>query len=148
MRVDNRTARYNYDILEKFEAGIDLLGPEVKSVRDGKISLNEAFVHLRDGEAYLVNAHIHPYQHSLENISPTRSRKLLLHKKEVLSLASKAAAGGLTIVPLALYNKGNLFKVEIALAKGKKKWDKREAIKKRDLEREIRGDVRIDGKAL
>lgn len=152
MRVFNRTARYNYDILEKFEAGIDLLGPEVKSVRDGKISLNEAFVHLRDGEAYLVNAHIHPYlpagRQANSDVSPTRSRKLLLHKNEVLTLASKVAAGGLTIVPLALYNKGNLFKLEIALAKGKKKWDKREAIKKRDLERDISGDVRIDGKAL
>lgn len=147
MRIDNRQARYNYDILEKFEAGIDLLGSEVKSVREGKISLNEAFVHLRDGQAYLVNAHIHPYQNSPQNISPTRSRRLLLHKKEIISLASKVAAAGLTLVPLALYNKGNLFKLEVGIGKGKKKWDKREVIKKRELEREL-GDVRIDGKAL
>jgi len=138
MKIDNRQARYDYEILEKLEAGIDLLGPEVKSVREGKISLNEAFVHLRDGQAFLVNAHIHPYQSSSESLNPTRSRKLLLHKKEILSLASKAAQNGLTIVPISCYNKGNIFKVEIALARGKKSWDKREAIKKRALEREAK----------
>lgn len=136
MRIDNRTARYNYDILEKFEAGIDLLGPEVKSVREGKVSLNEAFVHIRDGQAYLVNAHIHPYQNSIETISPTRSRKLLLHKKEIISLATKTAQSGLTLVPLVMYNKGNIFKLEVGIGKGKKKWDKREATKKREQQRE------------
>ncbi len=144
MRIVNRTARYEYDILEKFEVGIDLLGPEVKSVREGKASLNEAFVHIRDNQAYLTNAHIHPYQNSVETIAPTRSRKLLLHKKELISLATKAATSSLTIIPLALYNKGNLFKVEIALAKGKKKWDKRDAIKRKDLDREI--DITLRGK--
>ncbi|MCL4397873.1 SsrA-binding protein SmpB [Patescibacteria group bacterium] len=138
MRIENRAARYNYNLLEKFEAGIDLLGPEVKSVREGQVSLNEAFVHIRDGQAYLVNAHIHPYQNSIETISPTRSRRLLLHKKELLGLASKMQTMGLTLVPVALYNKGNIFKVEIALARGKKQWDKREAIKKRDLERSLK----------
>lgn len=142
MRIDNRQARYDYEILEKIEAGIDLLGPEVKSVRDGKVSLNEAFIHLRDGQAYLINAHIHPYQNSQESISPTRSRKLLLHKKELISLASKASTMGLTVVPLAMYNKGNLIKLEIALAKGKKKWDKREAIKKKTVEREVEQALR------
>lgn len=137
MRVDNRTARYEYEILEKFEAGIDLLGPEVKSVREGQISLGESFVHIRDGQAYLVNAHIHPYQNSISQFSPTRSRRILLHKKELTSLASKIATTSLTLVPLALYNKGNIFKLEIALAKGKKKWDKREAIKKTTIDREV-----------
>lgn len=137
MRVENRTARYEYQILEKLEAGIDLLGPEVKSVRDGKASLNEAFVHIRDGQAYLVNCHIHPYQNSLEKISPTRSRKLLLHRREIITLANKAATNGLTIVPLAMYNKGNLIKLEIALARGKKKWDKREDLKKKAQERDV-----------
>lgn len=137
MHIDNRSARYDYEILEKFEAGIDLLGPEVKSVREGKVSLNEAFVHLRDGQAYLVNTHIHPYQNSVQKISPTRSRRLLLHKKEILALANKAAQMGLTIVPVSMYNKGNIFKIEIALAKGKKKWDKREAIKNKDIQRDI-----------
>lgn len=137
MEIFNRQARYNYDILESFEAGIDLLGPEVKSVREGKISLNEAFVHIRGGQAYLVNAHIHPYQGGLENLSPTRSRKLLLHKKELTTLASKVATMGLTLVPLKLYNKGNLFKLEVGLGKGKKKWDKREALKKKTIDREV-----------
>ena len=145
MRIDNRQARYNYEILEKFEAGIDLLGTEVKSVREGQMSLNEAFVHIRDGQAYLVNAHVHPYQNSLATISPTRPRRLLLHKKELINLANRAATSGLTLVPLAVYNKGNIFKIEIALAKGKKKWDKREAIKKkteqREIEKEFRGKV-------
>lgn len=144
MKIVNRQARFDYEILETFEAGIDLLGPEVKSVREGKVSLNEAFVHIRDGQAYLVNAHIHPYQNSLENISPTRSRKLLLHKKELVSLSSKSATMGLTLVPIAMYNKGNIFKVEIGLAKGKKKWDKRETLKKRAQEREI--DIALRGK--
>ncbi len=142
MRIDNRAARFNYDILEKFEAGIDLLGPEVKSVREGKVSLQEAFVHLRDKEAYLVNAHIHPYQNSLENISPTRSRKLLIHKKEILSLASKIGTSGLTLVPLAMYNKGNLFKVEVGIGKGKKKWDKRDTLKRKAQDREIETALR------
>ncbi len=141
MRIDNRVARYNYEILEKFEAGIDLLGPEVKSVRAGQVSLNEAFVHIRDGQVFLVNAHIHPYQNSVQTINPTRSRRLLLHKNEILSLAGKTATNGLTLVPISLYNKGNIFKVEIALAKGKKQWDKREAIKKRDIQRDIENSV-------
>lgn len=144
MRIDNRSAHFNYDIQEKLEAGIDLLGPEVKSVRAGQVSLNEAFVKFRDGQAYLLNAHIHPYQNSQESISPTRSRRLLLHKKELLSLESKAAAQGLTIVPIALYNKGNLFKIEIALAKGKKNWDKRADLKKKTIDREV--DIALRGK--
>ncbi len=137
MKITNPKAHFNYDILESFEAGIDLLGSEVKSVRAGQVSLGEAFIHLRDGEAYLVNAHIHPYQAMAEKISPTRARKLLLHKKQLMSLANKTTTQGLTLVPVSMYNKGNLFKVEVGLARGKKKWDKREAIKKRDQQREI-----------
>lgn len=137
MKVFNRTAHYNYNLLEKFEAGIDLFGPEVKSVRQGKVSLNEAFVHLRDGEAYLINAHIHPYQGSLESISPTRPRRLLLHKREIISLEGKMGSSDLTLVPVSIYNKGNIFKLEIAIAKGKKKWDKREALKQKAQERDV-----------
>ena len=144
MKIINRAAHYNYELLDTFEAGIDLLGPEVKSVRDGQVSLNEAFIHLRDGQAYLVNAHIHPYQNSSETISPTRSRKLLMHKKELLSLATRVATSGLTVVPVAMYNKGNLIKLEIAIAKGKKKWDKREDLKKKSQDREI--DIAMRGK--
>ncbi len=142
MKIINRTARYNYHILETLEAGIDLLGSEVKSVRKEHVKLDEAFVHLRDGEAFLVNAHIHPYQDTAEKISPIRTRRLLLHKKEITSLEGKVASQGLTLVPLALYNKGHLFKLEIALAKGKKKWDKREALKKRAIEREAEEALR------
>lgn len=142
MKIDNRQARHDYEILETFEAGIDLLGPEVKSVREGQVSLNESFVHFRDGQAFLVNAHIHPYQNSAETIEPTRSRKLLLHKKELISLSTKVQTMGLTLVPLSIYNKGNLFKVEVALAKGKKSWDKREALKKKSINREIEQELR------
>ena len=144
MRIDNRAAKYNYQLLERIEAGIDLLGPEVKSVREGQVSLQEAFIHFRDGSAYLVNAHIHPYQHSSIKLEPTRSRRLLLHKKELLSLEGKVASEGLTVVPVALYNKGNLFKLEIALAKGKKKWDKRREVAKKSQERE--NEIALRGK--
>src|SRR3989344_1435995 len=136
MKIGNSKARFNYEILENFEAGIDLLGSEVKSVREGKISLGEAFVHLRDEEAFLVNAHIHPYQISADKLSPTRSRKLLLHKNQLISLANKIATEGLTLVPISMYNKGNIFKLEVGLARGKKKWDKRESQKKKDQLRE------------
>ena len=142
MKIKNRTAGHDYEILETFEAGLDLLGPEVKSVREGKVSLNESFVHFRNGQAYLVNAHIHSYQNSALTIEPTRSRKLLLHKKELVSLSTKVQTMGLTLVPVSIYNKGNLFKVEVALAKGKKAWDKREAIKKKTMEREMEQELR------
>jgi SsrA-binding protein len=142
MRIENRSAHYNYQILETFEAGVDLLGCEVKSLRKKQISLNESFVHLRNGQAWLVNAHIHPYQNSAQVVSPTRSRRLLLHKKELITLANKIATNGLTFVPVSLYNKGNLFKLEVGLAKGKKAWDKRESIKKREQRREIEREVR------
>jgi len=142
MRVENRAARFDYELLETFEAGIDLAGFEVKSVREGQVSLQEAFVQIRDGQAWLVNAHIHPYQDSAEKVSPTRSRRLLMHKKELLSIEGKTKTMGLTLVPVALYNKGNLFKLEVALAKGKKAWDKRDNLKKkaqnRDLEMALR----------
>ena len=137
MKIVNRSARYNYEILETFESGIDLLGPEVKSVRAGQVSLNESFVHLRDGQAYLINAHIHPYQNSVETISPTRSRKLLLHKKELMSLRMKLAENNYTLVGMAIYEtKSGLLKVEIGLAMGKKKQDKRRDLKEKDLQRD------------
>jgi SsrA-binding protein len=142
MRIVNRSAQYNYQILETFEAGVDLLGPEVHAVRAGQVSLNEAFVHIRDGQAYLINCHIHPYQNSQERFGPTRPRKLLLHKNEIISLANKTATEGLTLVPVALYNKGNIFKVEVGLGKGKKKWDKREVLKKKAQNREIEISLR------
>jgi len=138
----NRRARFDYEILEKFEAGLKLAGHEVKSARAGKVSLKGAFVTIHQGEAYLTNAHISPYQpkNIPPSYDPTRPRKLLLKKKELKSLIGKQK--GLTIIPLKIYTKRHLIKLEIALAKGKKKIDKREVIKKREAERMIRRVMR------
>ncbi len=138
--VENRKARFNYEILEKYEAGIELLGVEVKSVRGGQMSLEGAFVIVRGGEAYLINSNIPPYQvkNAPKDYDPLRNRKLLLTKKEITGLAGSEKNKSLTIVPISVYNKGRKIKVEIALVKGKKKFDKRETLKKRDTDREIR----------
>lgn len=139
MRIFNRRAKYNYNLEEKFEAGIVLTGGEVKSVKAGHISLEEAFVRIQNGEAWLMNAHIHPYPYAdNRDYDPRRTRKLLLHKNELLKLNQQTSRKGLTIVPIACYTKAHKIKLEIALVKGKKRYEKREAIKRRDLEREIR----------
>lgn len=144
MRIFNRRARFDYHLLEKFEAGVILTGGEVKSAKAGHISLEGAFVQLRDGEAWLTNAHIHPYQFAdNRDYEPRRSRKLLLKKNELLKMAQKSTEKSLTIVPVACYNRGNKIKVEIALAKGKKQFEKRETIKKRDIEREIQANLKL-----
>jgi len=141
MRIVNRRARYDYHLLEKFEAGIVLSGAEVKSVKAGHIRLEEAFGRLKDGEAWLINAHIHPYPFTdNREYDPRRPRKLLLHKNELLKLAQETYRG-LTIVPVSCYTKGNKIKLEIALAKGKKKYEKKEAIKRRDIEREAEREM-------
>lgn len=138
MKIVNRRANFDYQILEKFEAGIALSGPEVKSVKAGHIHLEEAFCQVRDGEVWLFNAHIHPYKFAdIRDYDPRRSRKLLLHKKEILKISQQTAQRGLTIVPVSCYTKDGKIKLEIALAKGKKKYEKKEAIKRRDLNREI-----------
>ncbi|HEY4503367.1 MAG TPA: SsrA-binding protein SmpB [Candidatus Paceibacterota bacterium] len=138
--AENRKARFNYEILEKYEAGIELLGTEVKSVRGGQMSLEGAFVIVRGGEVYLINANVPPYQakNSPKEYDPLRNRKLLLTKKEIDELAGNEKNKSLTIVPISVYNKGRKIKVEIAQVKGKKKFDKRETLKKRDTERDIR----------
>lgn len=142
MRIFNRRAKYDYLLLEKFEAGVALTGAEVKSVKSGHIRLEEAFVRLSAGEAWLYNAHIHPYPFAdNRGDDPYRTRKLLLHKNELLKLQQQTIQKGLTIIPVSCYTKGNKIKLEIALAKGKKKYEKRETIKRRDLEREIRGKL-------
>ena len=137
--AQNRRARFDYDILETFEAGIILSGQEVKSVKQGHISLKSAYITTKEGEAYLINAHISPYKMAgeLPEYNPKRTRKLLLHKKEINSLIGKKSQG-LTIIPLRVYTKHGRVKLEIALARGKKKYDKREATKKREAERKIR----------
>lgn len=138
--AENRKARFDYEILEKFEAGIELLGTEVKSVRGGRMSLEGAFVIVRGGEAYIINSNIPPYQvaNTPKDYDPLRNRKLLLTKKEITELAGNEKNKSLTIVPISVYNKNRKIKVEIALVKGKKKYDKRETTKKRETDREIR----------
>ena len=142
--AENRKARFNYEILEKYEAGIELLGTEVKSVRGGQMSLEGAFVIVRGGEAFLINANVPAYQpkNAPKDYDPLRNRKLLLTKKEMAELAGSEKNKSLTIVPISVYNKGRKIKVEIALVKGKKKFDKRETLKKRDTDREIRRSLK------
>lgn len=141
--AENRKARFNYEILEKYETGIELLGTEVKTVRGGQMSLEGAFVIVRGGEVFLINANIPPYQvkNAPKDYDPLRNRKLLLTKKEINEL-SKNEKTNLTIVPLSVYNKNRKIKLEIALVKGKKKFDKRETLKKRDTDRELRREYR------
>lgn len=138
--VVNKKATLNYEILEKFEAGIELLGFEVKSVKDKRGNLEGAYVVVRGGEAFLVSAEIPAYQvkNAPPSYDPKRNRKLLLTKKEISELGDNEAKKGLTIVALSLYNKGKKVKVDIAIVRGKKKFDKRESLKKRDSDREIR----------
>ena len=138
--IKNKKAYYDYEILEKYEAGVELKGTEVKSLREGKANLRDSFVRIENGEAFLFNAYIAPYTHgNLFNHEPTRKRKLLLHKSEIKRLFGKTQEKGLTIVPLRMYfNSRGKVKVEIALVRGKKKYDKRETIKRRELEREAR----------
>jgi SsrA-binding protein len=134
----NRKARHDYFILETFEAGIALRGSEIKSIRAGQISIKEAYVHVNGEEAWLVNAHIAPYDPaSRENHDPIRDKKLLLHKKEIKNLWDEVRQKGTTIIPLSVYLSRGRAKVEIAIAKGKKKYDKRRAIKERDAQRDI-----------
>ncbi|MFA5778117.1 MAG: SsrA-binding protein SmpB [Candidatus Paceibacterota bacterium] len=142
--AENRKARFNYEILEKYETGIELLGTEVKSVRSGQMSLEGAFVIIRGGEAFLINANIPPYQpkNTEKDYDPLRNRKLLLTKKEIAGLADSEKNKSLTIVPILVYNKGRKIKAEIALVKGKKKFDKRETIKKRETDREVRREYK------
>lgn len=142
--AENRKARFDYEILEKYEAGIELLGLEVKSVREGKMSLEGAFVVVRGGEVFLINSNIPPYQvnNTMKDYDPLRNKKLLLTKKEIGILADKSKNKSLTIVPISVYNKNRKIKIEIAEVKGKKKQDKRESIKKRDTDREIRREYK------
>jgi SsrA-binding protein len=136
--ADNRRARHDYELLDRFEAGIALLGTEVKSLREGKASLQHAFAHVRDGGVWLAGANIPEYpQANRQNHLPERERRLLLHRREIDELAGKVAERGLTIVPTRLYFKGGKVKVEIALARGKDVRDKRRDIAERDASREM-----------
>ena len=141
--IDNRRARFEYEWLEQFEAGIALTGTEVKSIRTGQISLNEAYARIRDGELWLLSMRIPPYkQGSFSNVDPDRPRKLLVHRADIDRLAGRVSEKGLTLVPVRLYFKRGKVKVSIALARGKKLWDKRREEKDRDVEREMARAVR------
>lgn len=137
--VTNRKAYHEYFIEEKFEAGIILMGTEVKSLRDGRANLQDSYASVRNGEIFLHHCHISPYSHgNIMNHDPLRPRKLLLHRKEISKLLGKTQQKGLTIVPLRIYfSPRGKAKIEIALAKGKKQYDRREAIKSRDAGREV-----------
>ncbi|MFM2062737.1 MAG: SsrA-binding protein SmpB [Cyanobacteriota bacterium] len=136
---DNRQARYLYEILETYEAGIQLAGTEVKSIRAGKVNLQDGYGLLRNGEAWLINVHISPYSASGQyfNHEPRRTRKLLLHRQELRKLIGKVEQQGLTLVPLKMYLKGGWVKISIGLCKGKKIHDKREDLKRRQDQRDI-----------
>jgi len=136
----NKKALFDYNLLEKMEAGLVLTGPEVKAVRAGQISLKGAFITLHNDDAYLTGAHISRYQPAGKQLEydPERSRRLVLHKREIRYLQGKSQEKGLTIIPISVYTKNRFLKLQIAIAKGKKEFDKRETIKKRDVEKEIR----------
>lgn len=139
VEINNRKAKFDYEIVDTIEAGIVLTGTEVKSIRNGNAQLKDSYAIIRNEEAYLLNMHISEYKEgNIFNHEETRTRKLLLHRKEILKLHDKIRLEGYTLVPLKLYFKGNHAKILLGLAKGKKLYDKRETIKKRDTEREIK----------
>jgi len=142
--LQNKKAFFDYEILQKFEAGIELLGFEVKSLKKGEGSLAGAFVIVRGNEVFVTNMNIPPYQvkNTPADYDPMRPRKLLLTKKEIEEIGEIEQQKGLTIIPLSVYNKGGKLKIEIGAARGKKKFDKRESIKKRDTDREIRKQLK------
>ncbi|MBF0302011.1 MAG: SsrA-binding protein SmpB [Desulfamplus sp.] len=141
--ASNKKARHDYDISGEIEAGIVLVGTEVKSIRQGKINLKDSYAEIKNGEVFLRQMHITPYQNAYyDNHEPLRSRKLLLHNREIKKLIGKVAERGFTIVPLKVYFKNGKIKVQIGLAKGKKLYDKRDTIKKRDIERDMDRDYK------
>lgn len=142
--ANNKKARFDYFIEDTYEAGISLAGTEVKSLRMGKCSVKESFVRIENGEMFIYGMHISPYEKgNIFNKDPLRIRKLLLHKYEINKMAGKIAQQGYTIVPLQVYFKGSLVKVEVGLAKGKKLYDKRQDIAKKDMRREAEKDFKV-----
>jgi len=137
VKIINKKASFNYTLLERFEAGIALIGVEIKALRERGADLNNAFVKIINGEVYLINANIFS-----ESDNPTRSRKLLLHKREIISLENKIKAKKLTLIPTKMYNKGRHIKVEISLAKPKKQFEKKEALKRQDIEKEAERELK------
>lgn len=136
--ASNRAASHEYHLLQRIEAGIVLSGTEVKSVREGLVNLKEAYARFKEGEGYLHHVHISPYSHGTgQNHDPLRPRKLLLHAREIRKLSKECEASGMTVVPVKLYLKGGRIKVELALARGKREFDKRESSRRKEVEREM-----------
>ena len=145
--ANNKKAYHDYFIEDKYEAGIELFGTEVKSIRMGKCSIKESFIRIERGEMFLYGMHVNPYEKgNIFNKDPLRVRKLLLHKSEIVKLGAKIAEKGFTLVPLQVYFKGSLVKVEVGLAKGKKLDDKREDIAKKDQRREMEREMKMGGR--
>jgi len=145
--ASNRKASFNFHLLEKFEAGIELRGPEVKSIREGHVSLNESFARIDDGQIYVYGMHVQPYSHSpVETHDPIRPRRLLLHRNEITRLIGQITEKGKTLIPVRIYLKRGFIKVEIALGKGKELIDKRETIKRKTVERETARTIALHQK--
>lgn len=145
--ASNRRATHDYQIVETEEAGIALSGTEVKAIRNGKVQLKDSFVEFRNGQAWLVGAHISPYSHgNRENHPPERDRRLLLRRRQIDRFFGRTLTKGFTVVPLSIYLKGNWIKVEIALAQGKKLYDKRQAEREKELDREVEAAVKSGGR--
>lgn len=143
MRIVNKKALHNYHILESLEAGVELFGHEVKSIRSGRIDLGQAHAKILNGQVYLINVHIPPYQNaSIKDYDPARTRRLLLHKTQIQGLIGKLSSKGAALVPVAVYDKHNLIKVQLGLGKSKKEFDKRKVIKERDHKRRIEQELR------
>ena len=141
--AENRKAFHDFHLLESFEAGLVLLGTEVKAIREGRVNLRDSFARVEDGEIFIYNVHISPYSHrGYADHEPLRRRKLLLHRSEIRKLIGKTVEKGMTLVPVRMYFKNGRVKVALSLAKGKKEYDKRETIKRRDADRETRAAVK------
>ena len=141
--AENRKAFHDYHLLETFEAGIALMGTEVKAIREGRVNLRDSFARVEGGEVYLYNVNISPYSHrGYADHEPLRRRKLLLHRDEIRKLIGKTVVKGMTLVPVRLYFKGGRVKVAVSLAKGKKEFDKRETLKQREVDRETRAAIK------
>ncbi len=143
MEIQNRKVNFDYEIIDTFEAGIVLTGTEIKSIRLGKCNLKDSYAIIKNNEIFILNMHISQYEQGNRfNHEETRTRKLLMHKKEILKLRDKLEIDGFTLVPIKLYFKGSKAKLLIGLAKGKKNYDKRESIKKKDIERQLAKDLK------
>jgi SsrA-binding protein len=144
--ISNRKARHEYHILDSYECGIVLVGSEVKSIRDGRANLADAYARIEHGEIWLYGMHVSPYPFARDQHDPNRRRKLLMHRSEIDRLIGKTGEAGATLVPLKIYFKDSLAKVELALAKGKRQWDKRQAMAERDAKRETDRVIKTRGR--